>query len=196
MDLNNSDNDYELLYMIYQMDEDSLKILMDKYSQMASVMLRYYFSTNGNMRYHDEVLHICVNKLYQAIYQYRQDRNCSFATFIRHVVIHAALNFYRDLRAHKEQFHMLSLDYYVCEEAKSLAPVIINQDPTLEGISILDIENCKATLKDLFRYMRKWEREVVLLRIQGYQYQEISEILKIDARQVEYVLSKLRNIKL
>lgn len=194
MDQANSSNDYELLYMVYQMDEDSLRELIYKYQKVAKRLIRYYLSASRDLRYEEDLLLDSMQYLYQAIYRYRQDKNCSFSTFVRNILVHRIANFYRNFSSYKGncEKYSLSLDHYVNEE-ESVLPYTVNHDKTLEGSHVLYVEGIKYELRKILQPLAEWERKVILLRLTGYSYQEIANMLGVEYRQVEYVLAKTKN---
>lgn len=190
--------DDEALYMIHQMDEFSLNMLFGKYQKVAISLIRYQLVLSNDMQYEDDLIFACLEPLYEAMYQYRQDLNCAFGTYVRRVLGHVISNFYRHMRCQhgRAQYHLYSLDHYVNNDSSTCLPAMINHDLSMEGISILYVEQAKELLREVLETLFPWEQSVILLRLQGYRYAEIAKAVKIEERQVEYVLTKIRNGKL
>lgn len=191
-----SENDYELLYMIYQMDELSLQTLVKKYELMCEVVI-HNFITSAEEYQFEELMLGCVEQLYHAIYCFRMDQNTNFATFFKQVLKYYLTNFYRKWHTFRGKCmrHQVSLDAYVRDFDCTLMDMIPNSDLTLEGIYVLNQEGMKHNLKRLYKHLMPWEQEVLELRIKGYSYQEIAKKLDVETRQVEYVLIKLKKWK-
>ena len=74
MNLYDSDNDSVLLYMIYQMDEESLKRMLDKYYVYSVKLLKCYLYHHEYELFGEDCLKDIQTMILKAIYGYRYDR--------------------------------------------------------------------------------------------------------------------------
>lgn len=188
------ENDYELLYLIYQMDDVSLQTLLYKYRSLGQAQLHFYFSTVEIREYGEDYMAEILMVIYRAIYAYRQDRQASFSTFYHRLFHHHVINYRRRFQTYRGRCERsrLSLDATVSDSDTTMIEFLVNRDLSLEGIAILVREQQKERLKKLFHQLKPLERQVVWLYHEGYRYQEIMERLCLDYRQVEYILAKVR----
>lgn len=191
------ENDYELLYLIYQMDEFSLQTLINKYAKICEIIIYSFLPREKNESFYDEIMAECYIQLYQAVYSFRQDFDANFSTFFQHILKHHLTNFYRKRNTYQGrcQHKQVSLDAFVHDGTVALIDLIPNTDITLEGIYYLYQESANQYLKRMYSSLKAWEISVIELRLTGYTYLDIAKRLGVEVRQVEYVLTKLRNRK-
>lgn len=199
MDLYDSESDYILLYMIYQMDEESLETMLDKYYMYSMKLLNCYLQRYEFELFGDECLKDIQTLILKAIYAYRDDRKASFMTFYHKIFYYQILNYRRRYLTYKGTMerNLLSLDNFVNDndDGSTYLDFMVNEDTTLEGSYALDQEQCRYVLRQLFNELRPIEREAVIMYQSGYAYRDIAEILKLYPRQVEYILAKVRKSK-
>lgn len=199
MDSYRSENDYQLLYMIYQMDEDSLERLLDKYYKYSIKMLRHYLFRNELKLFGNDCLNDAQALIMKAVYAFRNDRNTTFKTFYHssfyHLIINYRRHYYETMVGNIER-RTLSLDSFICDNShNSFIDLVVNDDITLEGVYTLHKEEYRYVLKKLLLELHPIERRTLLLHQSGYSYRDIAAILHINVRQVEYILTKVRKSK-
>lgn len=192
-----NENDYELLYLIYQMDDVSLEALLYKYRTLGQAQLHFYFSPAEISEYGEDYMAEVLMIIYKAIYAYRPDRQASFKTFYYHLFYHHVINYRRHFQTYRGRCEKtrLSLDRVIHDSDSALIEILANRDRSLEGISVLVREEQKERLKKFFYQLKPIERQAVWLYHQGYRYQEIMDRLGLEYRQIEYILTKARNHK-
>lgn len=199
MDSYDSENDYFLLYMIYQTDEESLEIMLDKYYITSKKMLSYYLYGNEYQWFGKEFLADIHTLILTAIYAYRQDRNSAFSTFYNRLFYYKLLNCRRKHMTYKKRTerNSLSLDKYINDEIQSATyvDIIVNDDAGLEGSYVLDQEERERRLKEIFITLQPMERKILTMYQEGYSYREIADKLHTTPRHVEYILFKARKLK-
>lgn len=199
MDSYNSENDYQLLYMIYQMDEDSLEKLLNKYYKYSVRMLRRYLFREEFRLFGNDCLNDAQALIMKAVYAYRNDRNTAFRTFYHRLFYHLIINYrrhyYRTMVGSIER-RTLSLDSSFGDtNSNTFMDMVVNDDITLEGVYTLHKEEYRYVMKKLLLDLHPIEQRVVLLHQSGYSYRDVAAILHINMRQVEYILSKVRKSK-
>lgn len=197
MDSYHSENDYELLYMIYQMDEGSLQRLLDKYYKYSESQIHYYLYHDEIKLFAEECLAETPALILKAIYAYRLDKKTTFSTFYHQLFHHHMINYRRRYWTYNGQCerNQLSLDTFVNDNNNTLMNTVVNDDITLEGIYILYQEEYKYVIKQLFVNLRPIEQKVIMMYRDGYSYHDIASALHLNHRQVEYILTKVRKSK-
>ena len=121
MTLGGNMNDYELLYYIYQKDEEALKMLIEKHKNNIYFITKkvieqnsYICSTSDEF---NEIIHLATLELYQAIFNYRDDGTCSFQVFSQKCIEMCVRKYIRHRRSLSNyQFaNAISLDNQVKE---------------------------------------------------------------------------------
>lgn len=199
MDSYNSENDYQLLYMIYQMDEDSLEKLLNKYYKYSVKMLHRYLFREEYRLFGSDCLNDAQALIMKAVYAYRNDRNTAFRTFYHRLFYHLIINYrrhyYRTMIGSIER-RTLSLDSSLGDtNNNTFMDMVVNDDITLEGVYTLHKEEYRYVMKKLLVELHPIEQRAVLLHQSGYSYRDIAAILHINMRQVEYILTKVRKSK-
>lgn len=189
-------NDYELLYMIYQMDEYSLKLFVLKYKKFILKFLHKTHMYSYLVHYVDDILAEGVKLLYQSIYAYRNDGCATFSTFYYSVLHNGLISFLYNKHCGLmiNQGSALSLDKMV-EDQMFLEDSLRNRNVTLEGAYYLEVDAYERSLRKILRYLHPSERQIIMLRIDGYSYIEIAKKLKIERKKVDNTIRKVRNIK-
>ena len=113
-------NDYELLYMIYQNDDLSFNELSKKYESYIIYLVDNVYRTDPCGISKEDCIQECRLRFYEAVNSYRDDRNCSFLTYITVCVKRKMMGFQR----YKHQYVQraignLSLDMMIGEDEQS-----------------------------------------------------------------------------
>lgn len=198
MDQADIDHDDLLLYLIYQMDESSLQEFLQKYARYNRAQLRFYLNAEELEGNEEDCLAELNAMLMKAVYAYRRDQNVLFSTYYHCFLEHYIANYRRQFWSfqNRSQKNTLSLDAYVSDySTKVHHDYVANRDITLEGIYALYTEQRNHILRRLFRDMSALECRVILLKLEGFTYEAIGKKLNMDARQVEYILAKVRKSK-
>lgn len=188
-------NDYELLYMIYQMDEVSLQILVMKYRGLIKQRIHsYYWGVNISPCF-DDILSDSLELLYASIYAYRDDQSATFFTYFYCVLENNFATIYRNYQRDRIacKGNLIELDYMIEDTNLHHSDHVMNQDITLEGIYYLHLSDYQMKLNRVLRKLRPQERAIVLERIKGYSYEEIAKKFCVDVKKVDNTLSKVRN---
>lgn len=198
MDPIHNDHDDLLLYLIYQMDENSLHTLIHKYGIYNRRMLRRMLYKQELADKEGDCLAELTVLLLKAVYAYRPDKKASFATFYHYFVLHYVAAYRRRLWSNqgRSEHCAMSLDSYVREDRSDrISDYIPNRDMTLEGVYTLYQMQEEHVLRKLFASLNLMERQIVWLKLWGLRYEEIADALNIEVRKVEYVLAKVRKSK-
>lgn len=200
MDPDNRYNDCELLYMIYQMDEESLGILMQKYLQDCERKMRKRMFYTEYCESGEDLMMDITLLLYESIYFFRLDKGTQFSTYFHHIFEYKMSNFFRKKQTYKYQCRsdMDSLDrlvYDACEHKRAIVTFMVNKDRSFEGVHTARVSEIKEILAQYLKTQDPLSWQIITLRIQGWSFQDIARILNIDRRKAEYVLSKVRKHK-
>lgn len=196
-------NDYELLYYIYQNDEEALEILMKKYARnmictIRKVMsgLNYVCETSDEFK---EMIHLLNLELYQAVFSYRDDGKCSFGVYVNKCFEIGIKKYIRHRRS-KECYQLSSavrLDDKIKEEGNIYkVDALPSRNNEYDGQKICKWYYEANIIDYLSIHLKDIELKVAKKMIEGYTQMEISYDLKISYKQVHYIRNKIKNLLL
>ena len=196
-------NDFELLYYIYQKDEEALQLLMKKhekeiYFTVKRVMEKcnYICETSDEV---EEMMHLGNLEFYQAIYKYCDDGRCSFGVFAQKCVEMEVRKYIRHRRGviNYQISKAFRLDERVKEEeGMYYVDSVPNSHHEFEGKTILKWYHEKNLLGFLRNELSENEFMIAKMKLEGYNQCEISRILLINNKRVSYVCKKMKKLLL
>lgn len=196
-------NDFELLYYIYQKDEEALQMLMKKhekeiYFTVKRVMEKcsYDCETSDEM---DEMIHLGDLEFFRAIYKYCDDGRCSFGVFAQKCVEMEIRKYIRHRRGiiNYQMSKAFRLDQKVKEEeGMYYVDSLANDHCEFEGETILKWYHEKNLLGFLSSELKESEFIIAKMKLEGYNQTEISRILLVNNKRVSYVCKKMRKLLL
>lgn len=189
------ENDYELLYLIYQKDDESLALLMMKYENIMYMFFQSQVSLMYRMKGHVDEYQIGRIVLIKALENYRLDKDASF----RHYYLCLLKNEMRNTVRKNDIYlrtNLISTEFLIheCEEGY-LDGVWRTSAASMQADWIIHSEDIKNRILKLEASLSEVERKIFRLRIYGYSYQEISHVLNVSIKKVDNTLFKVRNHK-
>lgn len=179
-------NDYELIYMIRENDDFSQNILYEKYQPIIKK-----FATDFYIRYkssgydYEDFLQEATIGFQKALFSFDDTRENLFYSFAVLCIQRRLLSFCRMFMSDKYKnvfFDTISIDDISCIDNRN------NMD------SIFDEKEMEKILKSII-FDLSWEEGIVFeLRLNGFQYLEISKLLDISCRKVGVILKSVRNV--
>lgn len=194
-------NDYDLLYLIYQHDDEALEILLKKHEKNiyfavknAISLAHYQFSFSDEFK---EFIHIANMEVQEAIFRYKDDGKCSFQSYALTCI---SLRLKKEIRQRRSNTNNLMtyavrLDECVKEgEGMYFIDMIENTHREFEGNKILDPLNKKELLEYLKTKLKPYEYQIADMTMRGYSQSEISIKLNMTPKRVNYVCKKMRKL--
>ena len=178
-------NDFELLYMIKNNDNNSFNILFNKYLPiMKRISFDFYSCYNVYGYDLDDFQQEAFIAFSKAIDSFDESKNILFYTFVIVCIRRNMITFCKKISCEKKNIsnkYFVNIDdSYVCEES--------NID---KYFSYKDkIEN----IKNIFLNLDFDDACIFELRYNGFNYREISILLDLPIRHVQFVGRKLKNI--
>lgn len=178
----NDFNDYELLYLIKEDNEEALKILYEKYDKLIWQIIHKYESLIKLFKADEEDVYcIALINFNYAIEKYNDNKDANFKTYLGVVIKRAVLKYI--FRNNKNKIK----EDYILDLGSSFDIIDEHLEPSkeLEIKEILDWFNkCEifsSKEKDILKYI-----------IEGYNYQDIIKILNINSKQLYNTLGRIR----
>lgn len=180
------DNDYELLYLAKEDNEEAIRVLFKRYFKLLYNKVKGYNKiTKIDL---DELLNTSLFSFYTAIDNYRDDTK--FATYLAKCVDNSLLNYYKSINRDKNK---------TLNEAISLEDIDImslnlydnNRDnPETIFFDNLNYDELKEKIIDKLT----WREELIfLLREQDFSPKEISEITDNNIKTVYNIIRRIQN---
>lgn len=189
------ENDYELLYLIYQKDDESLTLLIQKYEKLMYL----FFQTNVSLMYHikgyiDEY-QIGRLVILKAIENFRDDKDVTFRHYYFCLLRNQMLNIVRRNQM-SFQRNLLSSEYLMYEcSTDYLEDVLKESRADMQADWLILCDDVKRQIAMVEENLSEVECKILRLRLYGYTYQEIAQTLHINLKKVDNTLCKIRNNK-
>lgn len=189
------ENDYELIYLINENNEEAKEIFYKKYSHLVELKAKKYYSyvKNSGIEYSDIVQEGMIG-LSKAINSFKDEKNTLFSTYANKCIEMHLLSFIRSSTNLKNHIlnNSISLDYEINSSGNTLKDFIkdkSNIDP--EDIIIKEEKNLE--IKEFSdKKFTPLERDVFNLRNKGLKYSEIAKELNITKKSAEHAMSRVR----
>lgn len=190
------DNDYELLYLISEDNEEAKELFYKKYKPTIEIKAKKYYpmvKTSGIEL--NDLMQEGMIGLSKAINDYQEQKNIKFVTFANTCIERQILTFVRSITRDKHKLlnSSLSMDTTINSSGRPLKDVV--SDDKNVNPEDLFIENELATEldKEISNKLSDQEREVFILRMKGFSYKEISILLNITPKSVERTIARAKN---
>ena len=191
-----NENDYELLYLISENNEEAKEMFFEKYKPFIVTKANYLYPQIKNKGYDiSDLIQEGMIGLSRAINDYKEQKNIKFSSFANVCIERQMLTFIRDItrQKHKLLNDSLSIDSDTDNRGVPLKDSISddrNSNP--EDSFIRDVEE-----KNLFDRVRSIlsdrEYEVFELRLNGFTYQEISMLLNVTEKSVGGTVRRIKD---
>ena len=179
-------NDFELIYMIRENDDVSQNIIFDKYKPIIMNIANDYYPKYKKYGYEfDDFLQEATIGFQKALFSFDETRNNLFYTFAIICIQRRLLSFCRSLLSNKYK--------YTCVD-----------NVAIEDVTCIDINNnidnifAEKEMESIFKgiiFDLSWDEGLVFeLRMNGFQYLEISQLLDIPFNKVGIILKNVRKV--
>ena len=185
----------ELLYMARMKDETAIQILMDEMKPRIRCDIRQIIGVYQPLRgYEEDFMQeggIC---LFTAMETFREDRRCSFPTYLAIIVKRRIWALVRKLNhSHSQGFNMtIALDQPYAEE-EGLLSLLENTDRLGDPEYYLHFTIALENLNDLREVFRDRDHDIYDAWTKGDRYEVSRQRLGLSYKQYEGRLRRLRN---
>lgn len=187
--------DNELTYYLHDNTEEAQDILYDKYKYIIEVLIskyrRVFLALNMDM---DEIKQEANLAFSYAIYNYDCDKDASLSTFINLCVerkIRAVIRKY-ETNKNKAFSDSLSFDSTI-SDGDVLLESIIGDDKYEPLKNLENIDTLKYINNEVKNILSSGELEVYNLLKDGFDYNEIANILNKKPKQVDNAIQRIRS---
>lgn len=187
------DNDYELLYLVGESNEDANEAIIRKYSPAIDYIVRKYGPlVEGKGIDNNDLYQEGLIGLDSAIRNYQDHKDIKFSTFAFTCIKRRVFSAIK--KANRKKNSVLNESYsidYTNDDDKSLESVIKAND---SGIEDLLVSKEQETLynEKVNKELTKFEKQVYDLRINGFSYEQIANTLGKTVKSIDSSLCRIR----
>ncbi len=187
-------NDYELLDLILENNEQAKELLIKKYMPIVKHLAIKYYKNNKNQGLElDDLVQEGIYAIFKAINTYKINKNIKFCTYVT-----ACIN--RNiqtscLKSKNKCYKILNeaFSYEVCEpNTNKEYSNVISDDSTEEPLNIMLNKNFYFELNKLKLDLDRELGEIFELRCNGFTYKEIAILLDIPVYRVARSIKQVK----
>lgn len=187
-------NDNELIYLIYDFNEDANRILHEKYYKIIKIKV-------GKYRVLAKKIGLDTNDLMQegllgleeAINSYRDNKDMKFSSFANMCIERQILSVvnYHSRKKHTFLNDSCSID---AEDEKGRTLLDYSLKDDIDPLVMMEKEEEKNSIYDLMtKDLSKLEKEVFELKLNGLDYKEIARLLNKSYKSIDSALQRIRS---
>ena len=191
---NKKDNDFELLYLISENNEDAKKLFYEKYKPIIEMKVKKYISYVESRGYdYNDLVQEGMIGLSRAITDYKTQKDVQFNTFANVCIERQIFSFLRNIDSgkHKVLNDSISFDTTTNTYGKSLDQILDDKNINPET-SFVQNEETNDLFDNILGELTDKESEVFKLRAQGFTYKEIASLLNISEKSVSKAIEKIK----
>lgn len=178
-------NDYEVVYMVRENDEEAREIIFNKYIPIVRRIASDYLALAKMARIeYEDLVQEGLIALNEAINKYNERSGVLFYTFLCVCIERRILTYCRKMNSSKHYLLNTSLDdeYIYSVSDNDVFEAYFNE---------INLERKFVSFKNLFDIV---ESNIFELRYNGFSYKEISKLLDIPVSTIDGKLCKIRRI--
>lgn len=189
-------NDYELLYLINNNCYNSVEEMLDKYNPLVwkSVLGHKSYETPVGVE-HNDLYQEGRIALHESFYSYKNLISVPFYSYTKVCIERKMWGYLRKFNSEASRlfYNSLSLDMTVTEDENVYLHEVIAEDKEAMSAFVFYREELKSLIKDP-KDISEFELNVLVLKLLGYSYNEIGDLLKCSAKKVDNTLQKVKRL--
>lgn len=186
-------NDNELIYLIYDFNEDANRILHEKYYKIIKIKVAKYRSLAKRMGLDTcDLMQEGLLGLEEAINSYRDNKDMKFSSFANMCIERQILSVvnYHSRKKHTFLNDSCSID---AEDEKGRTMLDYSLKSDIDPLMMMEKEEEKNSIYDLMtKDLSKLEKEVFELKLNGLDYREIARLLNKSYKSIDSALQRIR----
>jgi len=178
-------NDYELLYLAKENNEDAIKILLDKYRKVLYKKAREYEHIEKTST--EDLLNIAMLSFYTSIENYQD--NTKFSTYLNKCIDNSLSNYIKSQKRNKNKILNESISL---EDIEDFSPKELNDiryNPEIILFNDIEFEELKNKIIEKLT----WKEELIFtLKIQNYTPKEIADITDNSIKNIYNTIKRIQ----
>lgn len=185
-------NDYEVLSMVAD-NEEATELLFDKYKPLIVGLAKkiYGMAQNTGFDLNDLVQEAMIG-FSTAINTFDENKDTTFFTYAKTCIERRLYSLIKSASRFKHQ--LLNESYSVedlATDSRSLENLLEDSASNPET-KLIDDENTRELIKNIQKTLTNLESAVFELKISGFTYKEIAEILDKDSKSIDNAISRIK----
>ena len=189
------DNDYELLYLISENNEDAKELFYEKYKPIIDMKAKKYAKYVEYKGYDiNDLIQEGMIGLSRAINDFSEQKDVQFTTFANLCIERQMCSFMRNISTgrHKALNDSLSFENTKNTYGIPLSNILDDKNVNPET-SFIDAESKDDLYNDIVSVLKKdIEIEIFELRANGFSYKEIASLLNITEKSVGKHIERIK----
>ena len=185
-------NDYEVLSMVAD-NEDATELLFKKYKPLIIGLAKKTYGMTQNTGFDlNDLIQEGMIGFSTAINTFDENKDTTFFTYAKTCVERRLYSLVKSASRFKHQ--ILNESYSVedlVSDNKSLENLLEDSTSNPES-QLIDNENTKELIKNIQKTLTNLESAVFELKISGFTYKEIAEILDKDSKSIDNAISRIK----
>lgn len=184
-------NDYELLDQVYSCNEDANEIIIYKYRPLiVNLATQYIKLCHGGVDLNDLIQEGMLG-LNDAINTFREDKETNFGTYARLCIKRKIISLVKSTRTQKNMILNDSIPIEIDDEHSFDKFLMDNRlDPSSV---IIESTHEQELINKLNQQLTDFEKQVFELKLEGFSYKEISDILDKDTKSIDNAIQRIKN---
>ena len=186
-------NDYEVLSMVAD-NEEATETLFHKYKPLIIGLAKKIYNTTQNTGFDlNDLIQEGMIGFSTAINTFDENKDTTFFTYAKTCIERRLISLVKSASRFKHQ--LLNESYYVedlAHDNKGLENLLEDSNSNPEN-KLIDNENAKELVKNIQKTLTPFESAVFELKISGFNYREIAEILDKDNKSIDNAISRIKN---
>lgn len=186
-------NDNELIYLIYDFNEEANRILHEKYYKIIKIKVAKYRALAKRMGLDTcDLMQEGLLGLEEAINSYRDNKDMKFSSFANMCIERQILSVvnYHSRKKHTFLNDSCSID---AEDEKGRTMLDYSLKSDTDPLMMMEKEEEKNSIYDLMtKDLSKLEKEVFELKLNGLDYREIARLLNKSYKSIDSALQRIR----
>lgn len=180
-------NEYELVYLAKEQNEDALLLLYQSYQNLIDILLlnnkKYIADLDIDTK---EIYSICLTKFNDAIEKYDENSNATFNTFVTAILKKTVFGY-----IYKQKKKQLKTKFIKVEYDDNIYNIECSKEDPLNNVYILekviDLDN------NVKKYLSSFEYKVYNCLKNGLTYQQIAKKLSKNTKQIDNAIQRIKN---
>lgn len=192
----NDENDYELSYLVSENTDEAKEMLFKKYKFAVELKANKYkdFVVSKGYDYNDLIQEGMIG-LSQAIKDYSDQKDSQFLSFANLCIDRQLSSFVRNISRDKHKLlnSSISIDTSTNTKGRPLFDLLLDDKNINPEQSFIEMEEEEELYNKIRAVLTNQERDVFDLRVQGFSYKEISNVLNLTEKSVSGCLERIKN---
>lgn len=188
------DNDYELLYLISENNDEAKDLFYKKYKPIIEMKIKKYINYVQARGYDEnDLIQEGMIGLSRALTDFKTQKDVQFNTFANVCIDRQIFSFLRDIDSGKHRVLNDSLSYDTTTNTygRGLNDLLDNKNKNPET-TFVEEEESNDLFDNILSVLTDKEKDVFKLRSQGFTCKEIAALLNTTEKAVSHAIEKIK----